>query len=125
MEHAEAVASVLARLKDLNVRLHMDDFGTGYSSLSNLRRFPVDALKIDRLFVSRMEEAENLEIVRTIIALAHHLGLRVIAEGVETGTQAAQLRALECEYGQGFLYSRPVSAQAAAALLANRSALAP
>ncbi|MBI1723955.1 MAG: EAL domain-containing protein, partial [Gemmatimonadetes bacterium] len=125
MEHAEAVASVLARLKDLNVRLHMDDFGTGYSSLSNLRRFPVDALKIDRLFVSRMEEAENLEIVRTIIALAHHLGLRVIAEGVETGTQAAQLRALECEYGQGFLYSRPVSAEAAAALLANRSALAP
>jgi len=86
----------------------MDDFGTGYSSLSYLHRFPIHTLKIDRSFISNKGEDGDNEIVRTIIMLARNLGLDVVAEGVETVEQLAYLRALDCEYAQGFLFSRPL-----------------
>ena len=96
----------------------MDDFGTGYSSLSYLHKLPLDALKVDRSFVSQIEsDAEKLEIVRTIITLAHNLGLEVIAEGIETREQMFILRELGCELGQGYLFSRPLDAAAATDLL--------
>ncbi|MDX6559357.1 MAG: hypothetical protein QOF72_2406, partial [Blastocatellia bacterium] len=99
------------RLKDLGVQLSIDDFGTGYSSLSYLHRFPVNTLKIDRSFVGRIgEAAENIEIVRTVISLAENMGMEVVAEGVETLSQLTQLRKLKCQYGQGYLFSRPVDA---------------
>lgn len=108
MENAEAIVSVLRKIKDLGVRVSIDDFGTGYSNLSYLHRFPIDTLKIDRSFVGTMEQgSENGEIVRTVIALAKALKLSVIAEGVESIHQFHQLRVLGCEFGQGFLFSRP------------------
>jgi EAL domain-containing protein (putative c-di-GMP-specific phosphodiesterase class I) len=99
----------------LGVKLPIDDFGTGYSSLAYLHRFPISGLKIDRSFVTRV--AENEVIVRTIVSLAHNLGMEVIAEGVETQGQADRLLELGCEYAQGFFFSRPVEAEAATALL--------
>jgi len=98
-------------LRDIGVQLAIDDFGTGYSSLSYLHKFPIDTLKIDRSFVTRMaENPENIEIVRTIILLAQVLGMDVIAEGVETKDQLKILRDLKCEYGQGYYFSRPGTA---------------
>jgi diguanylate cyclase (GGDEF)-like protein/PAS domain S-box-containing protein len=117
MQDAETAADVLAALSAMGVKLHMDDFGTGYSSLSYLRRFPLDGLKIDRCFVSNMDEPENLELVRTIISLGRNLGLEVIAEGVENAAQWAQLRALGCQLVQGFLFSPPVDAAVALELI--------
>jgi diguanylate cyclase (GGDEF)-like protein/PAS domain S-box-containing protein len=118
MEHVESVSSTLARLKALGVKLAMDDFGKGYSSLSYLHDFPFDTLKIDRSFISRIGVGgENTEIVRTIVSLANGLGLDVVAEGVETESQAAQLRALGCQYGQGYLFARPLPAESVAELL--------
>ena len=111
MENAEMAARLLKRLKALGVQLSIDDFGTGYSSLSYLHRFPVNTLKIDRSFVGRIgEAAENIEIVRTVISLAENMGMEVVAEGVETLSQLTQLRKLKCEFGQGYLFSRPVDA---------------
>ncbi len=118
MDDVEKAIAMLAELRALDVQLGMDDFGTGYSSLSYLHRFPTDMLKIDRSFVNRMgDEGENLAIVRTIVALAHNLGMQVIAEGVETASQLAQLRSLGCEYGQGYFFSKPVDSKTAEALL--------
>lgn len=109
MENAEAATEMLNRLKELDIRLSIDDFGTGYSSLSYLHRFPVDMLKIDRSFVMNMDHSgENLEIIRTIVSLAHSLGMEIIAEGVETEEQLMTLKNLGCEYGQGYFFSRPV-----------------
>ena len=111
MENAETAVQLLRRLKALGVQLSIDDFGTGYSSLGYLHRFPVDTLKIDRSFVGRIGEAsENIEIVRTIISLAENMEMDVVAEGVETLPQFASLRSLNCQYGQGYLFSRPVDA---------------
>lgn len=111
MENPELAAVTLAKLRGLGVRLSIDDFGTGYSSLSYLNRFPVDTLKIDRSFVTSMNEAdENLQIVKTIITLAGNLGMQVVAEGVETERQLEQLKSLKCQYGQGFYFSRPLEA---------------
>ena len=118
MERTESVVATLRGLKALGVRLAIDDFGTGYSSLSYVHRFPIDSLKIDRSFVSSMSaNGEGCEIVRAIIDLAHNLHLDVIAEGVETPQQLAQLKALGCEYGQGFLFSKAVDRNAAQALI--------
>ena len=120
MENAEVALATLAQLKDRQLRISIDDFGTGYSSLSYLQRLPVDNLKIDQSFVAHMKPAgESLEIVRGIITLAHSLGKQVIAEGVETGEQLALLRSLECDYGQGYLFSEPMEPEAARKLLAD------
>ncbi|MFO0909554.1 MAG: EAL domain-containing protein [Isosphaeraceae bacterium] len=121
MGHADSAAAKLRQLKDRGFKLSMDDFGTGYSSLSYLHQFPCNVLKIDRSFVSRIgPRGENSEIVATIIALAHNLGMKVVAEGVETAEQAARLRALHCEYGQGYYFSKPMAASEAENYLAHR-----
>jgi len=113
MEHTGLALDTMARLQHMGVHIHIDDFGTGYSSLSYLHSFPVNALKIDRSFIARMTaDNENQEIVRTIIALAQNLKLDVIAEGVELDHQLATIRGLECGYGQGFLFSKPLSSDA-------------
>lgn len=120
MENAESAITMLKQLRELGVQLSIDDFGTGYSSLSYLHRFPINTLKIDRSFVGRMEAgSENGEIVRTIIALAQALKLDVIAEGIESIHQLHQLRVLGCEYGQGYLFSRPVPPDEAEKLLTD------
>ncbi|MEG4814104.1 EAL domain-containing protein [Microcoleus sp. K5-D4] len=118
MENAESAVAILAELKNLEIQLYIDDFGTGYSSLSRLHTFPTDALKIDQAFVSRMTEDEGNEaIVQTILILASHLGMDVIAEGIETIEQLNLLRALQCEYGQGYFFSKPIDSIAATLLI--------
>ena len=118
MENAQRSVSMLNQLKDLNIKVCVDDFGTGYSSLSYLHTFPIDTLKIDRSFVHDMSRNfRNMEIIRTIIMLAHNLKLDVIAEGVETAEQYAQLSALGCQFAQGFYFSRPVNSSDAALLI--------
>ncbi|HYJ78773.1 MAG TPA: phosphodiesterase [Longimicrobiaceae bacterium] len=120
MESGEAALEVLGRLKALGVRLCVDDFGVGYSSLSYLHRFPVDVLKIDRSFVAGLgSDGPAGSIVRAIVELAHGLGLQVVSEGVETPSQLEGVRALECGYAQGYLFSAAVSAEEADALLAT------
>jgi diguanylate cyclase (GGDEF)-like protein/PAS domain S-box-containing protein len=121
IENAEVAEKVLGDLKALGVRLLVDDFGTGYSSLGYLHRFPFDTIKIDRSFVSRIERhgGKNAEIVRAIAALAEGLGMSVVAEGVETHEQAERVIAFGCTYGQGHLYSRPISAAETERLLAG------
>jgi diguanylate cyclase (GGDEF)-like protein/PAS domain S-box-containing protein len=120
MENSASAAIMLHELKQLGFQLSIDDFGTGYSSLSSLHQFPLDTLKIDRTFVQRLgEQGENSEIVRTIIALASNLGMSVVAEGIEAAGQLAQLRALQCDYGQGYFFARPMPADAAQTMLAS------
>ncbi|MCC5664345.1 EAL domain-containing protein [Nostoc sp. CHAB 5784] len=122
MENTEAASSILFELKALGIQLEMDDFGTGYSSLSYLHRFPMDGLKIDRSFITRIGiDAENLEIVQAIVTLAHSLGMNVTAEGVETKAQLSQLQSLKCEYGQGYFFSKPVNSETAKALITKGS----
>ena len=112
MENTDTAMEILQQLKKMGVQLSVDDFGTGYSSLGYLYRFPMDVLKIDRSFISRVDtDGEKLELVRTIITLAWNLGMDVIAEGVETTKQLAQLKMLKCEYGQGYLFSKPMSVE--------------
>ena len=109
MADAERARTILADLKRLGVGISLDDFGTGYSSLSYLQRFPVDTLKIDRSFVAAMDQnTECWEIIRTVVNLAMTLGLDVIAEGAETSAQVDRLEALNCKFGQGYFFSRPV-----------------
>ena len=114
IENPEATAEMLRHLRSLGVQIYIDDFGTGYSSLSYLHRLPIDGFKIDRSFIRRMgPQGENQEIVRTILVLARDLRIHVIAEGIETREQLELIRTMQCEYGQGFLFSKPVeSAQA-------------
>src|SRR5262249_44790281 len=122
MADPESSKIMLSRLKALGVKLEIDDFGTGYSSLSYLRSYPIDTLKIDRSFVSNMEnDSEKAEITRTIMALAENLGLEVIAEGIESEQQRASLKAMGCKYGQGYYFCRPLVAGAVRDLLAARS----
>jgi EAL domain-containing protein (putative c-di-GMP-specific phosphodiesterase class I) len=109
---------MLASLQQLSVRLSIDDFGTGYSSLDYLHRFSVDTLKIDRYFVSNMGVDErNLNIVRTIVSLAHNLHMEVVAEGVETAEQVNLLIPMKCDSLQGYYFSRPLIAEDIEALL--------
>jgi diguanylate cyclase (GGDEF)-like protein/PAS domain S-box-containing protein len=113
-----AAVARLAALKAVGVRLAVDDFGTGYSSLGYLQRFPVDVLKIDRVFVDGLQRGgSDAALARTVVALGGSLGLRTVAEGVETAEQAAALRAMGCTYAQGFLFARPLAAAALEARL--------
>jgi EAL domain-containing protein (putative c-di-GMP-specific phosphodiesterase class I) len=112
MSELEVVDEVLAGLRELGVQLAVDDFGTGYSSLTFLTRVAVDELKVDRTFVGKMaDSAEAAAIVRTTVDLARELGLRVVAEGVETAEQRNALTALGCTAAQGFHFFRPMPAE--------------
>jgi diguanylate cyclase (GGDEF)-like protein/PAS domain S-box-containing protein len=106
----ERAIDVLLRLQNLGVKVHVDDFGTGYSSLAYLQRFAVDALKIDQSFTARIDSAGGEKIVKAIITLAHGLGMAALAEGVETPKQFDRLCELGCDFGQGFLFARPMEA---------------
>src|SRR6185436_12397681 len=122
IENTKTVTEMILQLRSLGIRLSMDDFGTGYSSLSYLHNFPIQTLKIDRSFISNKGKVGDNEIVRTIIMLARNLGLDVVAEGVETKEQLAYLRALDCEYAQGFFFAHPLDpSQAEAALKTMKS----
>ncbi len=124
MENPEYSREVLQRIKALGVGLSMDDFGTGFSSLSYLMRFPFDTIKIDRSFIHARERKERLVVLRAIIAMAHGLEQRVIAEGVETEADVAELLQLGCEYGQGFLFGQAMPAGEAELLIAEEFRLA-
>lgn len=118
MDDVLSVIETLNHMKGLDLKISIDDFGTGYSSLSYLHRFPIDTLKVDRSFVMNIDDlGEDHAIVETIITLGHHLGMDVIAEGIETAEQAQKLKALNCEYGQGFYFAKPLPAEEAEALL--------
>ncbi len=119
LDHGEEVMSRLRLLRSFGVQLSIDDFGTGYSSLSYLQRFRYDSLKIDRSFVRDLALEDSRVIVETILSLASHLGIGVVAEGVETEEQLARLRQLGCPHGQGYWFARPLDAGAAGELLGS------
>jgi EAL domain-containing protein (putative c-di-GMP-specific phosphodiesterase class I) len=119
------MTAVIKNLKAMGVHLDVDDFGTGYSSLSYLQRMPIDAIKIDRQFISGLESGGNsLEIVKTIVSLARNLNMSVIGEGVETSEQLARLIELGCDSGQGYHLGRPMDAGTAEAFLREQSSAA-
>jgi EAL domain-containing protein (putative c-di-GMP-specific phosphodiesterase class I) len=117
MQEPERIRRIVSEVCASGVGLHLDDFGTGYSSLAALHKLPVDALKIDRSFVTSAAEEGGDAIIRAIVALAHSLALEVIAEGIERPEQRMRLLGLGCQYGQGFLFSRPLGAEEMEALL--------
>ncbi|MEH2106736.1 two-component system response regulator [Nostoc sp.] len=120
MENTNAIKIILQQLKQRQIKLIMDDFGTGYSSLSYLHSFPLNALKIDKSFVKRMQEnKENMGLVPAMIGIANSMGMSAIAEGVETQEQLAQLRSLNCNFAQGYLFSQPIEQQLALKLLTS------
>jgi len=120
IDDAERTRTMLDALRGLGVRIYLDDFGTGYSSLGYLHRLPLDAIKIDRTFVTRMDTgAAHLQLVNTVRTLAHNIGVAAVAEGVETAAQLDTLRAMGCEYAQGYLFSKPVPASDVERLLAD------
>ncbi len=115
----EKAATILEKLKAFGMQLCIDDFGTGYSSLAYLHHFPIDVLKIDRSFVNQIDkDGEQLAIIRAIVTLAHNLGMSVVAEGVETMNQLVELKLLQCDQAQGYLFSRPLDREQTSALLA-------
>jgi EAL domain-containing protein (putative c-di-GMP-specific phosphodiesterase class I) len=119
MEDPEAALTTMNALRDLGVQLVLDDFGTGYSSLAYVQRFPIAVLKIDRSFVANLgEESPGAAIVAAVVNMAKGLRIDVVGEGVETETQAAALKALGCQYAQGYLYGRPMPADDLRPLLA-------
>ena len=120
MGDPSAAVEMLQQIKSLGISLAIDDFGTGYSSLSYLHRFPLDTLKIDRSFISSIGNGEDTEIARTILPMALNLHLDVVAEGVETIEQLVLLKKLQCKYGQGYYFSKPLSAEEAGSLLAEQ-----
>jgi diguanylate cyclase (GGDEF)-like protein/PAS domain S-box-containing protein len=110
MDNPAIAARTLTALRELGVRVGIDDFGTGYSSLNHLQQFPIDTLKVDRSFISRLDACDHAnEIVQMIVSLAHNLHMDVVAEGIENDGQHAWLQNLACEYGQGYLFSQPVT----------------
>lgn len=139
MDHAGHMAGILTQLRDMGIQIQVDDFGTGYSSLAYLQRFPIQTIKIDRSFITRIGSTVNgkpengwddglqkqgaasngAEIVKTIVALAHDLGMEAVAEGIETQDQLAQLTNLHCTFGQGYLIARPMGSEAVDKLLAT------
>ena len=120
IDNLETVTEIILQLRKKDIQFSIDDFGTGYSSLSYLHRFPVDTIKIDRSFVSQIQSGgDNSAIVKAIITLAHMLDMDVIAEGIETTSQLAQLKLLQCEYGQGFFFSKPLSKENAETYIVN------
>jgi diguanylate cyclase len=122
MEDPEAALTTMNALRDLGVQLVLDDFGTGYSSLAYVQRFPIAVLKIDRSFVANLgEESPGAAIVAAVVNMAKGLRIDVVGEGVETETQAAALKALGCQYAQGYLYGRPMPADDLRPLLAAAS----
>jgi diguanylate cyclase (GGDEF)-like protein len=123
IDHSDSIIDTLEQIKALGIKLLVDDFGTGYSSLSYLHRFPFDCLKIDRSFIENADQDfEKLEILQSVVRLAWNLGLDVVAEGVETTRHHAQLKALRCELGQGYLFSRPLAPTAIEAMMAEKIA---
>ena len=124
VEDIHAAAEVLRQLKVLGVILNIDDFGTGYSSLHYLTNLPFDYLKIDRSFTMNMcKEEGSMEVVRAILMLAQGLGMKVVAEGIETASQLASLQKEGCGFGQGFYFSKPVSTEKIEAILKDQSSL--
>jgi len=122
MDNADSAASVLSRFREMGIRISIDDFGTGYSSLSYLHKFPAQTLKIDRSFVGNLEtETSQLAIVRAVVSLAHVMGMDVVAEGIETSSHLGLLKQLGCEYGQGYLFAKPMLAVAVEAMFATRN----
>ncbi len=110
--------TTLAGLRALGIGIQLDDFGVEYSSLNYLRRFPIDAIKIDRSFIQGCaEDAGDLTVVQAMVGLAHSLGLSVTAEGIETEEQLARLRELACEHGQGYYFAKPLSGEEAMAVI--------
>jgi diguanylate cyclase (GGDEF)-like protein len=126
IDHSDSIIIILEQIKALGIKLLVDDFGTGYSSLSYLHRFPFDCLKIDRSFIENADQDfEKLEILQSVVRLAWNLGLDVVAEGIETPRHHAQLKALRCELGQGYLFARPLAPDAVEAMMAEKIAQAP
>jgi EAL domain-containing protein (putative c-di-GMP-specific phosphodiesterase class I) len=113
MQHREMATSLLAQFKAHGIRLAMDDFGTGYSSLSCLQEYPFDVLKVDRALTSNVSRGRGYAaLLHAVMSLAENLGLEVVAEGIERPEQLALLQTLGCAYGQGYLLSRPLEAEA-------------
>ena len=122
MQHASSITPLLSEIRELGVTLAMDDFGTGHSSLSCLHRFPLDLLKIDRAFIANMGlNRQYAAVVHAVITLAHNLGIAVVAEGVETLDQVVQLQSLDCDFAQGYFFSKPVPEGSIPALLATQT----
>jgi EAL domain-containing protein (putative c-di-GMP-specific phosphodiesterase class I) len=120
LEQQDPAVGTLHRLREMGVVLCIDDFGTGYSSLGYLHRFPLDIVKIDRSFVSRMDrDARAAQLVHAIVNLARNLRVKVVAEGVETREQLAALRGMGCDFAQGFLFAEPLSEERAERMLAS------
>lgn len=123
MDNTDHMIAVLSQLKDLGIKIHIDDFGTGYSSLSYLQRFPINTLKIDRSFIGRLSgTGKDIEIVQSIINMAHNMKLHVIAEGVENAENLETLENLKCEYAQGYFFSHPLNINDAEVLIAQHNA---